>query len=232
MRVATFNVLHGCRPDGAVDHQALARACAGLDADVLGLQELDLRVPRSGFVNQAARVARACGPDTDRWFSRACRVKAVGVQGNALVVRGSMSAVERVALPRPSRDGPRSGLVADVRLSRPGTPTAALAVAVAHLSVVDVEARWQLHVVVDRLALRPPPRLLLADANLAPDVVEPIVSDAGLVLAGGPPTFPADHPRARIDHVAATGLEIGPVEVVRTPVSDHRALVVELEGRR
>ena len=42
------------------------------------------------------------------------------------------------------------------------------------------------------------------------------------------PTYPAGAPSARIDHAAVDGLEVVGVEVVLLPVSDHRALVVEV----
>jgi endonuclease/exonuclease/phosphatase family metal-dependent hydrolase len=62
VRLATFNLLHGMRPgDGRVDGDRLARAVAELDADVLGLQEVDRGQPRSGGLDQTALVAAACG---------------------------------------------------------------------------------------------------------------------------------------------------------------------------
>nr|BFF19655.1 hypothetical protein GCM10025730_31760 [Promicromonospora thailandica] len=48
LRVATFNIQHGLGPDGRVDNHRLADAVAGLDADVVALQEVDRRQSRSG----------------------------------------------------------------------------------------------------------------------------------------------------------------------------------------
>jgi endonuclease/exonuclease/phosphatase family metal-dependent hydrolase len=82
VRIATFNLLHGrSLADGSVDEFALRDAVAALDADVLGLQEVDRGQQRSHLVDQAAAVADALGaphwrfvpalhgtPDTDgRW---------------------------------------------------------------------------------------------------------------------------------------------------------------------
>ncbi len=70
VRCATFNVLHGqlVRPDGRPapvhpdDPSApLAEAVAGLDADVMALQEVDRFQERSGGVDQAAVAADALG---------------------------------------------------------------------------------------------------------------------------------------------------------------------------
>ena len=66
MRIATFNLLHGLalssgRPDSSTDAALLREAVAGLDADVLGLQEVDVHQPRSAMVHQVAEAAGAMG---------------------------------------------------------------------------------------------------------------------------------------------------------------------------
>jgi endonuclease/exonuclease/phosphatase family metal-dependent hydrolase len=60
IRVGTFNLLHGrSLRDGSTDAEALRSAVTALDADVLGLQEVDRHQPRSGHVDQTALVADA-----------------------------------------------------------------------------------------------------------------------------------------------------------------------------
>jgi endonuclease/exonuclease/phosphatase family metal-dependent hydrolase len=65
LRVATFNVLHGMvlPTPGAVQpaEDALAAAVRELDADVLGLQEVDRGQPRSQSLDQTKVVAEALG---------------------------------------------------------------------------------------------------------------------------------------------------------------------------
>ncbi|GAA2245384.1 endonuclease/exonuclease/phosphatase family protein [Promicromonospora sukumoe] len=61
VRIATFNVQHGLGPDGRVDNDRLAGAVAALDADVVGLQEVDQGQARSGGADQAALCAEAMG---------------------------------------------------------------------------------------------------------------------------------------------------------------------------
>jgi endonuclease/exonuclease/phosphatase family metal-dependent hydrolase len=66
MRVATYNLLHGTAlPEGTVDVDRLATAVRDLDADVLGIQEVDRGQARSGGTDQAAVVAAAAGA---RWW--------------------------------------------------------------------------------------------------------------------------------------------------------------------
>ena len=62
MRLATFNILSGRSPSAPeVDVDRFAAAVASLDADVLALQEVDRRQPRSGYVDLAEVAATASG---------------------------------------------------------------------------------------------------------------------------------------------------------------------------
>src|SRR4051812_38731177 len=62
MRLATFNALHGMSlADGRVDAGRFTDAVASLDADVLGLQEVERAQPRSGGVDLTRLAAEALG---------------------------------------------------------------------------------------------------------------------------------------------------------------------------
>ncbi|WP_394214477.1 endonuclease/exonuclease/phosphatase family protein [Brachybacterium vulturis] len=61
-RVATFNIRHGLGPDSRVDLLRTAREIRRLDADVIGLQEVDQGVGlRSAHEDQPARLAALLG---------------------------------------------------------------------------------------------------------------------------------------------------------------------------
>src|SRR4051794_39456295 len=159
MRVATFNVQHGVARNGVVDVDLLAATCASFDADVLGLQEVDDNVRRSGRRDLAADVARMCG--MEHRFAPATRVGWRGRYGNALLGRGQVSDVEAIALPRVERHEPRVALLATATaVDRP-----AVWGAVPHLARDRVESAAQLAAVLQALLHRPPPRLLLGDLN-------------------------------------------------------------------
>lgn len=209
MRLATWNVQHGRRPDGVVDVALVAHCCGALGADVLALQEVDVGAPRSGGVDLPAVVGQATGM---AWsFARAITLKGGGEYGNALLVRGEVDDVE--VLPLPGEGEPRVALLARA---------AGVSVAACHLGLRGV-ADEQLPVVTAALAERPLPRALLGDLN----VDDPVLDGLDLVDRGGP-TFPAGSPRRRIDHVALAGLVPTAVVVPEVPVSDHRPLVVEV----
>ena len=217
MRVATFNVQHGRRPDGVVDVALLAETCAAFEADVLGLQEVDRFARRSRFRDIAADVATACGMAYT--FAPVARIGPTGRFGNALLVRGAIGDVAVVPLPRRAGSEPRGALV--VR-------AAGLSIAVTHLSRDRDESAAQIDVLLDALLDRPGPHVLLGDLNRRDHEVGRL-GERGLTVAGGPPTYPADDPRLRIDHVAVDGgLRVESVEAPAVPVSDHRPVVVVL----
>jgi endonuclease/exonuclease/phosphatase family metal-dependent hydrolase len=196
MRIVTFNIQHGRTPAGRVDVDLVGRVCAGFEADVLGLQEVDVRRPRSGWANTPARVRRATG-------LHGVFAPAIRGYGNALFSTEPITDVRVVRLPRHGRHEPRVLL-----LGR----THGLRLGVVHLSIDEAEAREQLAV-----AEQHRPDVLMGDFNLRGE---------------GEPTWPADNPRIRIDHVVAlTGAaRVTAAQVLPAPpVSDHRPLQAEVE---
>ncbi|MEY2475563.1 MAG: hypothetical protein QOG87_878 [Actinomycetota bacterium] len=219
LRIATFNIQHGRGPDGRSDAGRLANALALLDADVVGLQEVDVGVSASQRLDQARLAADATGLAVA--FCPVSRVGWRGRYGNAVLARGEIDDVEEVELPRSSRGERRVALLARVR-----TGGRSLSVVTTHLSVRAIDAGPQLEATLVALAARPPPRILLADCNMGPAAVAPLVEAAGMVLAIGPPTFPSSAPRLQIDHVAVDGMAIEAASVPESAVSDHRPLIV------
>ena len=224
MRIVSFNTHHGLTPSGTVDTDLLARYCASFSADVLALQEIDVLARRSGGADQARAVAAATG--LQPFFGPARRMGLRGRYGNSLLVRGTIEDARVVPLPRAGRHEGRTAILARVVVGddRP------LSVAATHLSVFPDEAASQLDAVLAALAAWPLPRLMLGDLNLRPEQVGPALASRLYALASaGVPTFPAGDPRLRIDHFISEGLEVTSVEVLDAgPVSDHRALVVEV----
>jgi endonuclease/exonuclease/phosphatase (EEP) superfamily protein YafD len=64
---------------------------------------------------------------------------------------------------------------------------------------------------------------------MPPEVALPVLQAAGYDIADSEPTVVVGAPKFRIDYVAVDGLAVRESEVMDTDVSDHRALVVEVE---
>lgn len=253
MRLASFNVLHGrSLADGTTDVERLAEACASLDADVLALQEIDRNQARSGHVDQTAEVARRTGAaacrfepaligepgatwraaeDGDRageagygvglvsrlpvraWHVlrlRAAKVRApVAVPGG----RGRF-----ILLP----DEPRVALAAEV-----DAPAGPIVVATTHLSFVPGWNLAQLRQVTRFLAGLGPPCVLLGDLNVPGGLPARVTGWRPLARVR---TFPGAKPSMQIDHALGHGLLplVRDASAVALPLSDHRALVLDL----
>jgi endonuclease/exonuclease/phosphatase family metal-dependent hydrolase len=251
MRVATFNILNGrTATDHEVDLGVFQSAIASLDADVLALQEVDRSQPRSGHADLTAEAAEAMGAVDHRFVAAlsggpgATWMAATGREhpdaaayGIALLSRHPVSAWEVIRLPtlhtsvpmwfRDSRlptlvrDEPRVAVAAVI-----DTPDGKLTVANTHLSFVSWWGARQLRSLMASLNGVEHPLVLMGDLNMRPGRAAAITGLRSLIDA---PTFPVDAPREQLDHVLSDGTCQARAAEARTlPISDHRALVVDL----
>ena len=257
-RIATFNVLHGMSlRTGLATEAGLRAAVADLGADVVGLQEVDHAQGRSAGVDQTAVVADELGaaywrfvpvvlgtPGPARTWTAATEggpVPGVASYGVGLVSRHPARAwhVLRFAAapgrtpllvpgdpPRvvPVPDEPRVAIAAVL-----DTPCGPITVITAHLSFVPGFNVVQLRRLARWASSLPGPHLLMGDFNL-PGLVPRLVT--GWTQLARVPTYPAPRPRVQLDHVLGRGVGLETVRAVSARdrgVSDHRALVVDLE---
>lgn len=234
MRVVTFNIRHGAPQDSYLGlPDKLAEACAGLDADVLALQEVDVDLPRSQRADLARVVAEATG--MTYVFAKARRHNYRGQYGNALLARGDIADVHVVTLRGDHRHRVRLGPVVlkpfrERRNAIVATVTVAgrtISVAATHLATEAGVRQRQLGAVAERLVARPAPRLLLGDLNVpwrqAADWLRPYRLTLAEQLVAAP--------REGIDHVAVDGIVVEQVETRWLPVSDHPAKIVDVTLR-
>jgi endonuclease/exonuclease/phosphatase family metal-dependent hydrolase len=227
LRVATFNVHHGAPRHGGVDLDSTIAACRSLDADVLGLQELDERVARSAGVDQPRVIADALGMHLV--FAPTVEFRDGGRYGHALLSRRALRDVELLTLVGASGREPRVTILA-VTAAGDGD----VSIASTHLDNgqrCEPNPRLavrQLLQTVTALQARPRPRLLMGDLNLEDGAISPALEAGGLAAIRSSPTLPSHRPRSTPDHVAVDGLTVSATRVPSTTVSDHRPLVVEL----
>ena len=252
MRMATFNILHGRSVhDGMVHRDRLVESVRELDADILALQEVDLDQPRSGMADLTAVAAEAMGAVSHRFVAAisgtpgATWMAATGQEqpgtaayGIALLSRFPAESWQVVRLPRipmrfpmylpgPNRvqivnEEPRSAMV-----GRLNTPLGALTVANTHLSFVPGWNRVQLWRLLRDLRGFAAPRVLMGDLNMAP---RPVRRWTRLRALASALTFPADEPDRQLDHIVTDdrGLRVERCCAPSLPISDHRALVVDV----
>ena len=255
MRLATFNLLHGrSLSDGTVHADRVAAAVADLDADILGLQEVDRAQPRSGLLDLTAIAADALRAPVHRFAAAVVGTPGETWQpwrsdddnthplyGIALVSRWPVLRWQITQLPAAPirspvyvpntgmmllRDEPRVLIAAVV-----DTPRGPVTVGTTHLSFVPGWNIRQLRAAIRALRALPAPRVLLGDLNLP---AGPARAFSGWKPLARVPTYPSPSPRAQLDHLLADprgGHALGRVTDVRNPqagISDHRPLVVHL----
>jgi endonuclease/exonuclease/phosphatase family metal-dependent hydrolase len=238
LRIATWNIA-GARREGTatVDLDAVVAAVRSVGADLLALHEVDRELARSGRVDQPRVIVEALGADWS-WSYAPALVgddfrALVGADpggpayGNLLLSRLPLEAVEQVRFPAAGGGEQRTALIGIVRVgSHP------LTVGATHLSNRQGHNVRQLRELQRLLAARPAPRLLLGDLNLRPAALL-VASRQGWPRAGRGLTVPNSRPDRQLDHVLRSDpaglLAVRGARVVTAPVSDHRALVVEME---
>lgn len=237
MRLATFNLKHGAYADGYMGHpKAVAEACAELDADILALQEVDSRVPRSKFANLARLAARASGVDKPIFYKT--MNFNIGSYGNALIIRGKVDIERHLPLKGDSRFHlsvgglaippfgyePRNAILAKTHIGE-----RQISIAATHLSTDLALGEQQLADIMAQFDGTENPQILLGDLNRTRvELLATHLLDT-FEIAKSSATFPAYNPKRQIDHIAVKGLEICTVESRQMPISDHLALVVDVE---
>lgn len=257
LRVATFNLLHGMSLlDGSTDEKALAEAAASIDADVVGVQEVDHLQERSGHVDQTATVAHALGACAWRFVPALHGTP--NPEGRWLTATGHGSEPP---------DGPAYGiglvsrlpvLTWDVRRFRPAPvgapllvpgkgrlmhmpdePRVAVAAVVSgpnhpftvvttHLSFVPGFNLAQLRQLARWARAFPAPRILLGDLNVPGRLPARVTGWRQLARIA---TYPSYKPRVQFDHVlgqSLDGMKVRGARALRLGVSDHCALRVDL----
>jgi endonuclease/exonuclease/phosphatase family metal-dependent hydrolase len=226
LRVAAFNVHSGYRTDGRFDPDGIAEVLLTNDVDVVVLNEVDRGWLLEGGHDLLRLLSDRLGmPHTV--FSPA----ADEVWGNAVLSRRPLTSTRQEQLPR--GDAAMSRALVSVLVDTGDGP---LALVGTHLHHVPEEPRVRLvqaravAAEVSRLRSRNLPVAVLGDLNATTDApeLEPLsfLDDA---VPGDAPTWPADDPQFRLDHVLVSeDVRTSDATIPATTVSDHLPVIVTL----
>lgn len=253
MRLVTFNLWNGRSSAGkGVDLNLLRTAITELDPDVLALQEVDRSQARSQHADLTEIAADAMNATEHRfvptlagtpgalWSLSAPSSPVPSEYGIALLSRLPVLGWQDIPLPglRPSLqvmlpvlrqqlfvgEEPRAAIIAHL-----DTPAGPLAVVNTHLTWIPGSSIRQLREVTRILREIPDQVLLVGDLNLWGSLPRMVTGYQPLATHF---TYPAARPTRQLDHVLLRGGR-GPrllaSRTVRLPISDHLALVVDLD---
>lgn len=243
LRIVTYNVHRCVGLDGLLSPERIAEVIASCQADIVALQELDVRRARTGCVDQAHLIAREL--NMEMHFHPALRVLEE-LYGDAILSTRPLRMVKAGALPRMRRWPnlePRGALWSSIDIG--GTN---LQVINTHLGLFAPERLPQVDALLGTEWLGRhicgDPVILLGDFNAGPlsRTYRSLASkfrDAQKVphFARRQATFPARAPFRCIDHVFVNHhIEVYSASVVRSPLarvaSDHLPLVVDFQIAR
>ncbi|NVE95533.1 endonuclease/exonuclease/phosphatase family protein [Altererythrobacter lutimaris] len=194
---ATYNIHKAVGVDGRRDADRIMRVLREVDADVIALQEADLR-----FGSRASVLPRAMLDDTP-WLPVpvAKRRRSLGWHGNALLVRRKFQILAAGALDLPTLE-PRGAVFGEIsagahRFRVLGT----------HLDLSGLRRRDQIRALIDWNAEREErlPTVLMGDFNQWGRLTG-AMREFGMSwqqLAPGP-SYPAQRPIARLDRIVTT----------------------------
>ncbi len=231
-RIATYNIRHGRGMDNVVALERTAATLRRLDAEIIGLEEVDENVRRSGSIDEAATLGTLLG--MEHAFAEFMDYDG-GRYGLAILSRHPIVATERLQLPDGPEE-PRAALRATIAL--PGNDT--IDVVVVHFDwLANDAARYaQAATLIGTLARATRPWIVLGDFNDTPnsrtlrlfqDLVEPAPKLADSTL-----TFSSTDPIKEIDYIFGSrgDWDVDWVTAITEPMaSDHRPVVAQLRRK-
>lgn len=222
VRIMSYNIRHGWGMDNKIDFERIGKLINDVQPEVIGLQEVDSVVNRSGNIDILQLLSEQTGMHATFGYSI---LHDGGKYGNGVLSREKPLAVHKISLPGASEA--RSALV--VELSK-------YVVINTHLSLKEEERVESAKIISEWAKRYDKPVFLLGDLNATPES-EPIkiLEKEWQILSNTKQfTIPAPNPNKTIDYVlgyVANGQTYGKhyAHVIDEKVaSDHRPLFVDI----
>jgi endonuclease/exonuclease/phosphatase family metal-dependent hydrolase len=229
-RVMTYNIHHAGGSDGRVDVPRIAKIITDNRADLVAVQEVDVRTKRVP-VDEAAELARLTGLHVQ--FGKAIDYQG-GDYGQVILSRYPISDPHVYKLPSQPDKEQRIALAVTIS---PGHGRPDFRFVTAHLDFQsNADRAAQAEELMRVLSADPasPPMILAGDFNATPEsapirtVLTHFDSAGGL---HGAPTIPAERPAKKIDYIFVSKnapWAVGSTVVLNQPIaSDHRPVVAD-----
>jgi endonuclease/exonuclease/phosphatase family metal-dependent hydrolase len=228
LTLLTFNIRSANDKNGSVKLEEIVEEIRETDAHIIGLQEVERMMPRSGYRDQARLVAEELGYH----YYYGGNINIFGVQyGNALLSKYPILAASNHKLPKEKLE-PRGMIEADI-----DADGSLLHVFVTHLGLSSLERSKQVRYINGILSQRKGNILLLGDFNNHPDSEEMSTLDDRLTDSAAALNqldqftfaWKSTTPNVRLDRIyASDNITLKHHRVQPSAVSDHMLVLTQI----
>lgn len=228
LTLLTFNIRSANDKNGSIKLEEIVEEIRETDAHIIGLQEVERMMPRSGYRDQARLVAEELGYH----YYYGGNINIFGVQyGNALLSKYPILAANNHKLPREKLE-PRGMIEADI-----DADGSLLHVFVTHLGLSSLERSKQVRYINGILSQRKGNILLLGDFNNHPDSEEMSTLDDRLTDSAAALNqldqftfaWKSTTPNVRLDRIyASDNITLKHHRVQPSAVSDHMLVLTQI----
>jgi endonuclease/exonuclease/phosphatase family metal-dependent hydrolase len=226
LRVASWNIRKGLGTDLRRDSDRVLAGIAGLQADIVALQEADFRLGDRPSALPLDRIAPVTGLEP---LPIGRNAVSLGWHGNALLARRGIHVCGLERLDLPGHE-PRGAVIVDFDTPAP------LRIVAVHLGLLRAARRRQLDAIKTALQRHPVrPTVILGDFNEHSRRVGLGRLATPFLILPTDPTFPSRRPFLPLDRIVhSPDLELVPLSHPRlrgAQPSDHLPLLAELRWR-
>lgn len=227
LRIMTYNIRHGAGMDDIVNLDRQAAVIQNATPDVVGLQEVDSCVKRSGYIPEAAILGEKVGMYAT--FGPAIPLTG-GKYGVAILSKEQPMSFRNIPLPGSEK---RTLLVCEFQ---------EYVFACTHLDLDEQQRLASVPIILEEAARWDKPFFICGDWNDKPNstlitnLKKSLFFLNSLTDNSANYTFPADTPNRIIDYIASYGRVVKSIrkrQVINDPqASDHRPILVEIRLNR
>ncbi|TCP59553.1 endonuclease/exonuclease/phosphatase family metal-dependent hydrolase [Tumebacillus sp. BK434] len=220
LKAVTYNIQIGKNAAGDLDLERTIDELKELEADIIGLQEVERYSPRSGLKDQAKQIGERLG--LEYRFAPALKIGPFEY-GNLLLSRYPIEALK--VIPLPSGREERAALLATLNIHG-----RQVAVAVTHLGLNHEERIGHVNILQQEFAAVGLPLIVIGDFNTTPDSEELGPWTQNLQHVSRVPLVTLPAAAKQIDSILISReFSVGNVFTVQSDASDHYPLVARLE---
>ena len=227
LRLMTYNICHGAGMDDVIDLDRQAKVIRDAAPDVVGLQEVDSCVKRSGYIPEAAVLGNKLGMYST--FGPAIPLTG-GKYGVAILSKEQPLSVRNIPLPGTEK---RTLLVCEFE---------EYVFATTHLDLTEENRLASLPIIIEEATRWDKPFFICGDWNDTPSSTLIKTMKKSFFFINNTTdnsanyTFPARTPKSIIDYIASYGKAFTSIrsrKVINEPeASDHRPIIVEIKLER